>query len=643
MPRILKEKDFPLSSVVCLFLCSLIFLLYAQSLTGGFVLDDWYVIAQNPTIKEPGLLKNAFTENFFSSYRPSPQFQLNYYRPVTLLSFALDYQIWGLSPFGYRLVNILLHALNAFLFYRMVVLFFKEKELALLSAVFFSILPVHEWAVNHIIGRGGLLEIFFVLLSIVNLLYYLEGRKKTKYVLSLLFLALAILSREIAVVFIAIIFWIIFNRLANKKQALFVFIPFLSVVLAYAALRLLFFSPFANAASYFSLDHVWQWFLRFGEFNSRFLVPWGIQSYLKFKLFVLPITISMGCLMVFLCVAGIFILKKPALKYRPIFIFACGWLIINLLPLFLLEGVIRRLGPGLSEYLLYGVSFGFALGAGCLILNFGGIIQKLIILLLFSYFTFIVFLSNSYWENNTEEGILKKAMVLDGDWRYIAGRQLLMKYVEDEEMTKALIREASGLFSKSLWQRRLGQIYSNRGDLEAAEASFRDSISSNPRNVEAYEGWAVALLNNGKIEEGRRLLEKSLSVNAKDSEIYRLLGLLHYRNDNFMAAIPYFEKAVYYNPDDIESLLSLAISHFFLKQEDLYQKRIDQAIKKTGDTAFMIRRVAPELYRHGYFKLTASLLESAKDHFIQDPEMLHLLRSAYERAEEGAKAGPPRP
>ena len=39
------------------------------------------------------------------------------YMPLTWLSFAFDYRLWGMNPFGYHLTNLALHALNAGLFY----------------------------------------------------------------------------------------------------------------------------------------------------------------------------------------------------------------------------------------------------------------------------------------------------------------------------------------------------------------------------------------------------------------------------------------------------------------------------------------------------------------------------------------------
>ena len=40
-------------------------------------------------------------------------FLMGHYQPLTWVSFALDYQLWGMAPFGYHLTSLLLHTTNA--------------------------------------------------------------------------------------------------------------------------------------------------------------------------------------------------------------------------------------------------------------------------------------------------------------------------------------------------------------------------------------------------------------------------------------------------------------------------------------------------------------------------------------------------
>ena len=80
---------------------------HARGLSGQFLeWDDYGHITQNPVIRSlsPANLWSMFTE---------PAAKL--YVPLTWLSFAIDYQMWGRDPFGYHLTNLLLHVANTVL------------------------------------------------------------------------------------------------------------------------------------------------------------------------------------------------------------------------------------------------------------------------------------------------------------------------------------------------------------------------------------------------------------------------------------------------------------------------------------------------------------------------------------------------
>src|SRR3989339_2269897 len=93
-------------------------LLYLNTLPNTFVYDDAYVITENYFIKSWGNLPKLFTKDYlpFSG-------ELSY-RPVVTLTYFIDYAIWRLNPFGYHLTNVILHAINCFLLYAVVLRLF---------------------------------------------------------------------------------------------------------------------------------------------------------------------------------------------------------------------------------------------------------------------------------------------------------------------------------------------------------------------------------------------------------------------------------------------------------------------------------------------------------------------------------------
>jgi len=121
---------------------------------------------------------------------------LSPFRPVTMGSFWLDYQIWGWNPFGFHLTNILLHSINATLVWRFVKALRLPDVPALASALIYGFYPAHPEAVTWISGRFDLLSQTFFLASIV---LWIEGRrqKKSLWMLSSsLFYLLSLFAKE---------------------------------------------------------------------------------------------------------------------------------------------------------------------------------------------------------------------------------------------------------------------------------------------------------------------------------------------------------------------------------------------------------------------------------------------------------------
>ena len=167
------------------------FVLFWPSLGGEFILDDHSVIEKGIFLKG---IKNI-PEILVSPWHPGGQWAGNY-RPLTSISFALN-AIFSESPIGFRIVNILLYALNiVFIFY--LIRRISTERVAYLAGAIFLFLPIHSEAVMSIVGRVYLLGTLFSLISI----YYLFDKK---YWTSSAFFLLALLSGDAFVSLILVI------------------------------------------------------------------------------------------------------------------------------------------------------------------------------------------------------------------------------------------------------------------------------------------------------------------------------------------------------------------------------------------------------------------------------------------------------
>ncbi len=159
--------------------------LYLNTLGHDFVFDDVTLILQNPNVRDLDWFSIVYWDG---------------YRPVRTLTYAVNYAIGGEDPFGYHLVNVLLHGLNVLLVYFLFLKLTRSNLIAGSAGLLFAVHPVQSAAVAYISGRKDLLAAFFILLGL-NL--YLRSRNGdySKFAIAFACFLMAILSKEVAIVF----------------------------------------------------------------------------------------------------------------------------------------------------------------------------------------------------------------------------------------------------------------------------------------------------------------------------------------------------------------------------------------------------------------------------------------------------------
>jgi hypothetical protein len=230
----LKHKSDFRFFLLLFFIC---FVVYFNACSNGFlfIFDDEYLIINNPYIKQVNLFPRIFTVGFlnFSALQP-----VVYYRPIAVLTYALEYNIWKLNPFGYHLTNVILHAINSCLVYYLIFLLFGDMNLARLSSVLFCLHPIHQHPVSLIANRGDLLLSLFGLASIINYLLFARSSKIKNYLFSIIFFSLAVFTKENAVLILPLLCLCVYFS-PKFKTSLKYFSPFVIVYFLYLYLRLI--------------------------------------------------------------------------------------------------------------------------------------------------------------------------------------------------------------------------------------------------------------------------------------------------------------------------------------------------------------------------------------------------------------------
>ena len=139
-------------SVLTLFFClGVVAVLYANSITNAFILDDILIVGANERIRSVQPIQFLFQPYW------QDQEHAGIYRPLTIFSFSVEYSIWKAWAPGFRLTNLFLHALNGWLVFLIVQGLLGSPLAAWASAAVYLVHPVQTEAVVSIVGRSELL------------------------------------------------------------------------------------------------------------------------------------------------------------------------------------------------------------------------------------------------------------------------------------------------------------------------------------------------------------------------------------------------------------------------------------------------------------------------------------------------------
>ena len=316
---------------------------FAPALFFSFVSDDFTLIETARTSS----IKTLFSSESWV-----------YYRPLLLLSYAIEHTFWKASPAGYHATNVVLHVFNTVLVCILARrILGKQGASWIFAGILFGLTPVHASSVLWICGRTDLLCGTFYLISLLTFLFYLKKRRSLLQVVSIFSFIVALLCKEMAVSIPLLCFiWaiILFAKEDNFKNSLAKalkssWIYFVGLTLYFIARYLLFGhlpkSPFQ------ATPPLGDFLTNIGRYGVGLIFPLDLEV---IKPFLRP---HPNLLLVASLVGiGIFLVLLRFMHSRRPFVLASMWIGITLLP------VLKFSGP----WYLYIPSVGVALGLGYL-------------------------------------------------------------------------------------------------------------------------------------------------------------------------------------------------------------------------------------------------------------------------------------
>jgi protein O-mannosyl-transferase len=492
-------------------------------LSADFVFDDHYLIVNNPFLRSLRGVESAFTEDYYGQV--NPQYALGYYRPLSVLSHWLDWQIWRENAFGHHLTNLIIHLSVVLLLYFLLRELFGNEALSFFASLIFALHPSHVGTVTFISGRVDALATFFSLLSL-----FVFMRKKALAPVSYF---AALLFKEISVTTPVLIFWKEKER--SWRSAFLWMVPFAAVLVIILIIRWRVLGNVIQPRPELSLHNVNQALLLIPAY-LRFLVLPPFQLYLEPQVRNLPVLWNLLSLLIF--VTGMILLRN-----RPISSWSTIWL-VTLIPVL---GLIR-IETTLDERFLYLPSVSFCLLAAAWLLKYlqhrnkmqtvshkHMLITGIIVSLIYAPFLLV---RQTYWKNDLS---------------------LWLSAAETDP-------------NSSTVRFRLGVAYLQAGMIPMARSQFSKGLDLPQENkaitAALYTHLAIAkqIMKEGNIET---LYKKALSLDPNYFSAHFNLGLFYKQNFRNEEAIQQFEAALKSNPNSAAAHRHLAE---LLKGKGLTQK-----------------------------------------------------------------------
>lgn len=518
MPPPTKEKNKTALIIVLFFVLG--FVIYGNVMGGKFLLDDSVHVVANDYVKNFGHIKEIFSQDSLAG----AGFRLGWYRPVLLLSYALDYSLWGLNSIGYHAVNIILHVISAVLLFFITLKLFKKIGIAFISGLIFLIHPVQTEAVSYISGRADLLLVLFLLISFfyfINLANSSGTKNKIEFLLlSVGGFILALLSKETAVVFpalLALYYFVLKDSGRRLSSGLFLLLPYIGVAAIYQVLRMTVLN-FNNSYAAFGHDlfnRTVMFLKTLPIYWQKIIWPTNLRYHYETRL---PIEqFDWQIIFSVLIIIGFLILLGFRGTHRKLILFGFGWFFIGMGPV---SGILVPINFILGERWLYFSAIGFFVVAAILIHGLTNRCQhkgwRMTIITLFiaygAFFAVIGIKRNAVWQDGFT--FAKQVLVYTPQEPKLHGL-LANEYVKRGQDKEALEEFKTAISldpQEPTYVYNLGVLYASRDFDHKTMGEFNEIIKLSKIAPIAFSALADRYANRKDYLKAIKLLEKIVEL-----------------------------------------------------------------------------------------------------------------------------------
>lgn len=490
------------------------------------------------------------------------------YRPLSLVTFAIEHQLSGGNPQVHHLVNVLIFCLCIITLFKLLSdIFGPEKTPEIfIACLLFAVHPIHTEVVANIKSRDELLCFILSIAAMRLYMKYLNTGMITNLAIASIFLFFALLSKETAIIFILLgpLVFLLYSY-ANKNKTFLACIAVTITCISFLALRLAILKaynthhtsdinfidnflvnvPFSQGIA--TIIHI------LGKYLQLLVIPHPLisdYSYNTIPLFSFSNTgvILSVAVYIFLIVYGIYRLYK-----FPKDIIAFG-IIFYIVSILLFSNLFFFIGAPMADRFLFFPSLGFCLVMAELLTRFTnkknatyGLLSKTtwaILLPVAIIYSTLTYARNEDWENNLalfSADILKAPD--NARLNYFLGNEFVQSSQNSQNYEELLNGIAYLHKSTSIYQEyaaaymTLGNAYFIMNNLDSAEYYYNTALKKDSTNLDILKNLDVVYFNQGKYQASINICKKIINIFPDSRNQYRNIGVCYIKLQQYDSAI----------------------------------------------------------------------------------------------------------
>ena len=582
---------------LCIVLAALSFLLYANTLKNGYVLDDMACITKNTIVtKGVAAIPELLSTPYHQGYSP---YANDLYRPLAMCVFAIEHQLFPGNAMVGHMVNVLCYMLCVVALFLLLYYLFGKRYvgMAFVATVLFAVHPIHTEVVANIKSLDELLCFLFGMVACLQLMRYVKSGNTQYAITGATCMLLSLLAKETSITFVAIIPLVLLVMVGTEKKRSIVATIVVGIVAAvYLAVRHSVLHghhadnmsnvPFVDNALASIPDGASKLataILMLGKYLLLLIVPYPLLCDYSFSTVPYAGWGHWGFLLSLVVYAGMLVLIVVRMRKDRKDPLAFG-LLFYLIAISLFSNIVFLLGATMAERFLFFPSAGMCIAAAYglqqLVIRRGGAMESVLypanawmiagpIAIVFFALTVS---RNGEWADNytlyTQD--VNKAQ---GNMRlhYYLGNELVTNVLENEQSLQgkrgallggiAELQRSISIYPRFVAAHQdLGHAFFMMQEMDSAEVHDRIALRLQPDNGVTLSNLAGVFFTKKQYDSAIYYCKQALKQDAANADIQRNIAHAYLQMKQYDSSLVYFRHVLAVHADNVFVIESMAMA-----------------------------------------------------------------------------------